>query len=61
MAIDGTFEGFYFELYDFMGASAAITAPFIFAILSFYIYYWCTFKQYSSRNLPRRRGQLVMK
>ena len=50
MAIDGTFEGFYFELYDFMGASAAITAPFVVASLIFYLYYWCTFRNYSSRN-----------
>lgn len=51
MAIDGTFEGFYFEVYDFMGASVAITAPFIIASLVFYAYYTCTFKQYSARNL----------
>lgn len=61
MAIDGTYEGLYFEMYDFMGASAAITAPFVVSVAVFYLYYWCTFKQYSSRNLPRRRKELVRK
>ena len=54
MALDGEFEGFYFEVYDFMGASCAITTPFVFAILIFYIVYSCMFRQYSSRNTVRR-------
>lgn len=44
MALDGDFEGFYFELYDFMGASAAITVPFVLAMLLFYISYACNYR-----------------
>lgn len=61
MAIDGNFEGFYFEVYDFMGASTAITVPFILAILLFYTSYACNFRQYSSRNTDRRKQALVLK
>ena len=59
MAIDGNFEGIYFEVYDFMGASAGITMPFVIAILAFYLYYYCNFKQHSSRYLDKRRAKLV--
>ena len=54
MAIDGEWEGFYFEAYDFMGASAAIATPFILAIVLFYFSYWCSFRRFSSRNSIRR-------
>ena len=54
MAIDGKIEGFYFEAYDFMGATAALTAPFILAIGVFYLTYSCIFKSYSARNSQRR-------
>ena len=44
MAIDGNFEGFYFEIYDFMGASCAITVPFVLAMLLFYSSYAWKFR-----------------
>ena len=33
MAIDGNFEGFYFEVYDLWGSTPALTAPFVLAIV----------------------------
>ena len=44
MAIDGNFEGFYFEVYDFMGASCAMTIPFVLAMLIFYLSYACNYR-----------------
>lgn len=61
MALDREWEGFYFEAYDFMGASLAIAIPFMFAILIFYVSYWCSFRRFSSRNSIRRSQQLVIK
>ena len=61
MALDGEWEGFYFEVYSFMGASLAIATPFFLAILIFYATYSCVFRTYSSRNTIRRTQNMVMK
>ena len=61
MAIDGEWEGFYFEVYDFLGASVALTGPFILALIIFYLSYAYNFSQYSARNSARRKINLVIK